>query len=53
MCSKQKTKIQLPEKNLNETEINNLHDKESKIMVIKAIIKFGKIEEHSKNFNKR
>lgn len=40
-------------KKLNETEINNLRDKESKVTVIKTIIKLGKKEEHSENFNKR
>lgn len=40
-------------KKLNETEINNLCDKESKVTVIKTIIKLGKKEEHSENFNKR
>ena len=37
----------------NETEINNLTNKEFKALVTKMLSKLGKIiDEHSKNFNK-
>ena len=40
-------------KELNETEINSLPDKEYKIIVIKMFTGLGRrIDEHSENFNK-
>ena len=48
------TKKKITEKELNETEIiNNLLDKELKVMVIKMLIKFERrVGEFSENFNK-
>lgn len=41
------------EKDLNETEISNLPNKEFKVMAIKTLKKLERrIDEHSKNFNK-
>ena len=41
------------EKALNETEINNLPNKEYKLIVIRMLTDLGRrIGEHSKNFNK-
>ena len=41
------------EKELNETEISNLPEKEFKIMVIKMLTELGRrMEEHSEKFNK-
>ena len=40
-------------KNLNETEISNLPDKEFKVMVIKMLTKLRRrMNEHSENVNK-
>ena len=40
-------------RNLNEMEINNLVDKEFKVMVIKKLAELGRrMDEHSENFNK-
>lgn len=42
-----------PEKDLKDMEINNLSDKEFKIMVIKVLTDFGRrIDGHSENVNK-
>ena len=42
-----------PEKNRNETEINNLPDRKFKAIVIRMLTDLGKrIQEHSENFNK-
>lgn len=42
-----------PEKGINETEVSNLFNKEFKVIVIKMLIKLGKIiEDLSENFNK-
>ena len=42
-----------PEKDHNETEINNLSDKECKTILIRILIEQGKrIGEHCENFNK-
>ena len=41
-------------KTTNETEINNLWDKEPKTLVIRILTKVGKrIEEHSEDFNEK
>lgn len=41
------------QKNLNESEISNLHDKVFKIIVIKIFSELGrKMNEHSENINK-
>ena len=40
------------EKELNEMDIGNLPDKELKIMVIKMLIKFRRMDEQSGIFNK-
>ena len=41
------------EKELNETEIHNLPDKEYKLIVIRMLPDIGRrIDEHSENFNK-
>ena len=40
-------------KNLNETEISNLPEKEFKVMVIKVLTRHGRRKhEHNENFNK-
>lgn len=40
------------EEELNESEINNLTDNESKVMVIKMLTEIRKrMDKHSKNFN--
>lgn len=53
ICSKQKNKIKKPEENINEIEISNLPDLESKIMIIMMLAELRRINEHSKNFTKR
>ena len=41
-------------KTTNETEINNLLDKEPKTLVIRILTKLGKrIDEHSEDFNEK
>lgn len=40
------------EKQLNETEISNLLDKEWKVMVIKIPADLRRMEEHTENFNR-
>ena len=40
------------EKELNLKEINNLCDKEFKVMVIKMLAKLRRMDEHSENLNK-
>ena len=40
-------------KDLNDTEISNLFDKEFKVMVIKMPTELRRMDEHSKNFNKK
>ena len=40
------------EKELNKTEISNLLDKESKVLVIKLLTELRRMEEHIENFNK-
>ena len=41
------------EKELNETEINNLHDKEYKLIVTRMLTDLGRrMDELSENFNK-
>lgn len=40
------------EKNLNETKISNLPDKEFRVMVRKVLTHIGRMDEHSGNFNK-
>ena len=41
------------EKDLNKIEINNLPDKEFKVIIIKMCTELGKrMEENSENFNK-
>lgn len=40
-------------KDLNDTEISNLFGKEFKVMVIKMPTELRRMDEHSKNFNKK
>lgn len=42
----------IPPKNLNETEISNLPDKEFKVTVIKMLTELSRMDELSENFNK-
>lgn len=43
-----------PEKTTNETEANNLLDKQPKTLVIRILTKLGKIiDEHSEDFNEK
>ena len=53
MGCKQKYKTKTSEKDLYETQIRNLPDKEFKVMVIKMVTKLGRRkDEHSENINK-
>ena len=47
-----KWKKNTSEKNLNETKISNLPDKEFRVMVRKVLTHIGRMDEHSGNFNK-
>ena len=48
-----KEQEKLSEKELNETEISNLPDKEFKVMIIKMLTElWRRVDEHSENFNK-
>lgn len=49
-----KVQHKTPEKELNQMEINNLSDKEFKVMIIKMLTKLRRnMDEHRENFNKR
>lgn len=42
-----------PEKDLNETKISNIPDKQFKVMTIKMLLELGRrMDEHNENFNK-
>ena len=52
MCFK-KEQDKTSEKDHNETEINDVYDKELKVMIIKMLAKFrGRMDEQSENFNR-
>ena len=47
-----KEQDKIPEEELSKVEISNLPDKEFKLMIIKMLHEFRRMDEHSVKFNK-
>ena len=47
-----KEQDKIPEEELSKVEISNLSDKEFKLMIIKMLHEFRRMDEHSVKFNK-